>query len=261
MESAMKRQIVLVPGPWMGAWCWEAVQQRLRGHGHDALAITLPGLAGAGEDVSHVGLETHVERVMALLEERDLREVVLAGHSYSGLVVGQVADRAPDRVAHTVFIEGFLPHDGKSMLHAFPERVRGSELRQIAENAGRWPAPDAAVVGDGQGLTARQAHSLARRFVGHPGRTLADPAKMNRPLADQRATYVICSMEHVGGQIAPDVAAMRMAPTWDFETLNTGHWPMISTPGPLADLLARIADGAAAVPGAAGERRRTHEDA
>ncbi|MEV0998843.1 alpha/beta hydrolase [Nonomuraea sp. NPDC050202] len=257
----MKRQIVLVPGPWMGAWCWEAVQQRLRGHGHDALAITLPGLAGAGEDVSHVGLETHVERVMALLEERDLREVVLAGHSYSGLVVGQVADRAPDRVAHTVFIEGFLPHDGKSMLHAFPERVRGSELRQIAENAGRWPAPDAAVVGDGQGLTARQAHSLARRFVGHPGRTLADPAKMNRPLADQRATYVICSMEHVGGRIAPDVAAMRMAPTWDFETLHTGHWPMISTPGPLADLLARIADGAAAVPGAAGERRRTHEDA
>ena len=65
--------------------------------------------------------------------EGHLRDVVV-GHSYSGIVAGQVADRAPDRVAHTVYIDAFVPHDGRSMLDAFPERGRDDELAQIASN-------------------------------------------------------------------------------------------------------------------------------
>ncbi|WP_084772415.1 alpha/beta fold hydrolase [Nonomuraea candida] len=236
----MKRGLVLLPGPWMGAWAWEPVARRLRARGHAAHAVTLRGLAGEG-DVSDVGLETHVNDVLTLLDEHDLREVVLVGHSYSGLVAGQVADRARDRVAHTVFVEGFLPHHGRSMLHAFPERQQVQELRLIADNEGRWPAPDASVVGDGQGLTRAQARWLARRLVGHPGRTIAEPAVLTRPLERQRASYVVCSLEHFAGRLAEDVSAMRAVPTWDFHTLETGHWPMVSAPGPLASLLARIA--------------------
>ena len=50
---------------------------------------------------------------------------------------------ARERVAHTVFVEAFLPHDGKSMLDAFDDaRQREDELNLIAENHGRWPPPD-----------------------------------------------------------------------------------------------------------------------
>lgn len=45
--------------------------------------------------------------------------MVVAGQSYSGLMVGQVADRAPDRVARTVFVQCFLPADGRSLLDVF----------------------------------------------------------------------------------------------------------------------------------------------
>ncbi|RCG31157.1 alpha/beta hydrolase [Sphaerisporangium album] len=237
----MKRGLVLIPGPWMGAWVWEPVARWLRAHGHDARAVTLRGLAAGEDDVSDVGLETHVNDVLALLEADDLRDVVLVGHSYSGLVAGQVADRARDRVAHTVFVEGFLPHHGRSMLHAFPERQRTQELRLIADNKGRWPAPDVTVVGEGQGLTRTQARWLAQRLVGHPGRTIAEPATLTRPLERQRASYVVCTLDHFAGRLAADVSAMRAVPTWDFHTLETGHWPMVSAPGPLAALLARIA--------------------
>ncbi|MCT9933206.1 alpha/beta hydrolase [Planotetraspora sp. A-T 1434] len=237
----MKRGFVLIPGPWMGAWVWEPVARRLRRHGHPAWPITLSGLATPDADVSDVGLQTHIDDVLQVLEGRDLRDVVVVGHSYSGIVAGQVSDRASDRVAHTVFVEGFLPHHGKSMLHAFPERQRDEELRLIADNKGRWPAPDASVVADGQGLSPQQARWLARRFVGHPGRTIAEPAVLKHPLTRQRATYVVCSMEHFAGRVSADVSAMRAAPTWDFHTLETGHWPMISAPGQLARLLARIA--------------------
>ncbi|GGQ18184.1 alpha/beta fold hydrolase [Streptosporangium pseudovulgare] len=235
------KNFVLIPGPWMGAWAWEPVARRLRGHGHRAHAVTLPGLTTAETDVADVGLETHVGHVLATIERDDLRDVIVVGHSYSGIVAGLVADRARDRVAHTVFVEAFLPHDGKSMLHAFPERLRAEELRLIAANNGRWPAPDASVVADGQGLSRRQAGWLARRFVGHPGRTVAESAVLTRPLAQQRATYVMCSMEHFGGRVSADVSAMRTAPNWDFRTIDTGHWPMVSAPGHLAALLDQVA--------------------
>ncbi|SDQ30493.1 alpha/beta fold hydrolase [Thermostaphylospora chromogena] len=237
----MKREFLLLPGAWSGAWLWESVVRRLGRRGFPARAITLRGLSDGRADVSDVGLETHVNDVLALLRAEDLRGVVLVGHSYSGLVAGLVADRARDRVAHTVFVEAFLPHHGRSMLHAFPERQRRQELQLIDANQGRWPAPDHTVVGDGQDLTGAQARWLAERLVGHPGRTVAEPVTLRRPLAQQRASYVVCSRDHIGGRIAADVAAMRAAPTWDFHTLDAGHWPMISAPGPLTDLLVRIA--------------------
>ncbi|GII02133.1 alpha/beta fold hydrolase [Planobispora takensis] len=238
----MKKTFVLIPGPWMGAWVWEPVARRLRRRGHFVRAVTLQGLGTGDADVSEVGLETHVADVLAILEKEDLRDVVVVGHSYSGLVAGQVADRARDRVAHTVFVEAFLPHDGKSMLHAFPERQRAAELRLIADNRGRWPAPDATVVAEGQGLTRRQALWLTERFVDHPGRTIAEPAALTRPLARQRATYVVCSKEHFAGSVSADVSAMRAVPGWEFRTLDTGHWPMVSAPGRLSALLAEVAD-------------------
>jgi hypothetical protein len=36
---------VLVPGAWLGAWCWHDVVAILRRHGHEAIPVTLPGLA------------------------------------------------------------------------------------------------------------------------------------------------------------------------------------------------------------------------
>lgn len=128
--------IVLIPGAWSTAESWAPVTRQLRALGHRVYPVTLSGL-DRQVDASSVGLATHVEDVLSVLEREDLRDVVLVGHSYSGIVAGQVADRAPDRVAHTVFVEAFLPHDGRSMLDAFgDEAARAGELRQIEESGG-----------------------------------------------------------------------------------------------------------------------------
>jgi pimeloyl-ACP methyl ester carboxylesterase len=237
----MRKNFVLIPGPWMGAWVWEPVTRGLRMRGHHVRPITLSGLAGPDADVSAVGLATHVEDVLSVLEEEDLRDVIVVGHSYSGIVAGLVADRAPERVVHTVFVEGFLPHDGRSMLHAFPERQRAGELQLIAENRGRWPVPDQDVVAEGQGLSDEQARWLVERLVGHPGHTLSEPAVLNRPLAQQRASYIVCEKEHFDGNLSEDVVAMLAEPNWTFHSLDTGHWPMVSAPDELTTLLASIA--------------------
>ncbi len=228
---------VLIPGAWMGAWVWEPVTDGLQTLGHQVYTVTLPGLEDtAATPVADVTLQAHVEHVLSLLETHDLYDVIVVGHSYSGIVAGQVADRAPDRVVHTVYVDAFLPHDGRSLLDAFPESQREDELRQIAERGGRWPAPDVAGAADGHGLSVTQAKWLVERLVDHPGRTLSDPAVLRRPLAEQRATYIVCVFEE-----SEEAAALRNAPTWTFRKLEAGHWPMVSTPDQLVTLLAEAA--------------------
>jgi pimeloyl-ACP methyl ester carboxylesterase len=235
------RTYVLVPGAWMGAWVWEEVARGLRDLGHDVHPLTLPGLSGEA-DISRIGLATHISNVLSFLEARDLRQVILVGHLYGGIVVGQVTDRVPERVAHTVYVEAFLPEHGRSLLDTFDEADREAELRQIAEHNGYWPAPTLTDLGHEKDLTAEQVRWLAARFVGHPGRTVREPAVLNRPLGRQTATYIAATM---GGHWASDqVQAMRKEPNWTYRTLEAGHWPMVSATDELVDILAEVPQGA-----------------
>lgn len=77
---------VLVHGAWHGAWCWTKVVPLLEAAGHRAYT---PTLAGLGEKAAalgpEIGLGTHVQDVVGVIESNGLHEVVLAGHSYSGM--------------------------------------------------------------------------------------------------------------------------------------------------------------------------------
>lgn len=239
---ATAKRFVLIPGAWMGAWAWEGVLPALRARGYRADALTLSGLTDDA-DVSTIGLTTHVEEVVALLEGADMREVVLVGHSYSGIVAGLVADRVPERIAHSVLIAAFLPQNGKSLLDAFPPPQRADERRQIAAHGGRWPAPDAEGLADERDLSPAQRQHLKERLRAHPGRTVSEPAHLARPLSEQRATYIVCTLEQ-GDSLSDDITALRGEATWDFRSLEAGHFPMISTPDALAAMLVEIAERA-----------------
>ena len=115
---------VLVGGAWLGGWCWQPVAHRLRDNGHDVYPATLTGL---GERVhlasAEVDLETHITDVVNLIEYEGLRDVVLLGHSYGGLVVTGAADRIPERISQLVYLDtGPLP-DGAVLIETFPPEV------------------------------------------------------------------------------------------------------------------------------------------
>src|SRR5688572_21568243 len=87
-SGAAMATFVLVHGGWHGGWCWARVTPILRAAGH---AVYVPSLTGMG-DRAHllnpsIGLETHVEDVLGILHYEDLRDVVLVGHSYGGMVI------------------------------------------------------------------------------------------------------------------------------------------------------------------------------
>ena len=90
---------VLIHGAWHGSWCWTRVRRLLAAGAHRVFTPTLTGVGERSHLLSRdVGLDTHVADVANLMIWEDLRDIVLVGHSYGGVVVRHVADRMPDRI-------------------------------------------------------------------------------------------------------------------------------------------------------------------
>lgn len=226
---------VLVAGAWLGAWAWDETAAVLRSSGHEAHPLTLTGLAE--KRGVPAGLETHVRDVVAEAERLGVGDVVLVGHSYSGVPVGQAAERIGDRLSRVVFVDANVPVDGESFLSGWPsDHVR----RAIAENDGFWP-PLAADDCAGQGMTDEQIARFVAGATPHPGATLTEPASLARPLSGLPATYVKCLLD--GDEPMPAVAELLKGGHWDLVRMDTGHWPMFSRPRELARVLHESVSG------------------
>ena len=122
---------VLVPGAWLGGWAWHDVATRLRAEGHEVYPVTLTGL---GERVHlarpETDLETHITDVVNTIIANDLDEVILAGHSYAGIVITGVADRVPERLAKLVYVDSAPLANGMAMLDPLiaPKRAQTTTL-------------------------------------------------------------------------------------------------------------------------------------
>ncbi|QWB21400.1 MULTISPECIES: alpha/beta fold hydrolase [Streptomyces] len=219
---------VLVAGTWLGAWAWDEVAGELRAAGHEVHPVTLSGLAEKRE--LPAGQQTHVRDIVDEVERLDLRDVVLVGHSYAGVPVGQAAERISDRLRRVVFVDANVPVDGESFLSGWPsEDVRQS----IADHDGYWP-PLGAQEYTGQGLTDEQIARIVNSTP-HPGATLTGPAELTRPLGELPATYVKCLLD--GEEPMPVVAELLRSESWELIEMDTGHWPMFTRPRELARVL------------------------
>ncbi len=112
---------VLVHGAFIDGWSWRWMAAELRAAGHE---VFTPILAGHGERVHlaspEIDLETHIADVVNLLHYEDLTAVVLVGWSYGGMIAAGAADRAPERIAHMVYLDSDVPHDDD--VSGFPPR-------------------------------------------------------------------------------------------------------------------------------------------
>ncbi|MFE7751751.1 alpha/beta fold hydrolase [Streptomyces sp. NPDC057428] len=229
---------VLVAGAWLGAWAWDDVVPHLHAAGHGAYPVTLSGLGERKRQPA--GQRTHVQDVVDEVERRGLSDVVLVGHSYSGIPVGQAAERIGDRLNHAVFVDSEVPSDGISFAdrwwqgrHAFEETLAG--------DGGSW-APLTLADCEGQGLTGEQSGRLVSGATPHPGASLTEPAEMRRPVGELPATYVKCLLD--GPEPSEYVAASVSSGGWEYAEMDTGHWPMFSAPDDLARILLRPASRA-----------------
>lgn len=107
---------VLVHGGHHGGWCYRKVARPLRRAGHEVYTPTLTGLGERRHLLSpHVDLEMHIADVVGVLAFEDLHDVILVGHSYGGMVITGVADRAPARIKELVYLDAAHPRNGESL--------------------------------------------------------------------------------------------------------------------------------------------------
>ena len=88
----MEKNLVLVPGAWLGAWVWKKLIPPLEKQGYNVYPITLSGM-GERKHLSSekIGMETAVQDVMNVIEYNDLEDIILVGHSFAGKVVSVVS--------------------------------------------------------------------------------------------------------------------------------------------------------------------------
>ncbi|MCI2422749.1 alpha/beta hydrolase [Saccharopolyspora sp. K220] len=158
----------------------------------------------------------------------------MVGHSYSGIPVGQAAERIGDRLARAVFVDSNVPASGESFLAQLPEGFREVVAASLVENGGFW-MPLTAADYDDQGLTDEQIARIVGGSTPHPGATLSEPAVLARPLGELPATYIKCLLD--GPEPRDDVAELLKSEHWRLVEMDTGHWPMFSQPHELARIL------------------------
>jgi pimeloyl-ACP methyl ester carboxylesterase len=230
---------VLVPGAWLGGWCWCDVARLILCAGHDAVTITLTGLAESGHLLTPaVGLETHIEDVVAALVHEDLHDVFLVGHSYGGTVITVAAARVPERLRGLVYLDAAIPTNGQSNNDVLPSRI-GKMLREHARECGdgwRVPPPPDIDWGLDDGTRAW----VVPRLTPHPLKSLEDPARFHAGiLATLPRAFLRTSLP--SGVYQPFFERAR-AEGWQCRELNGGHYAMLTVPNVVATALLELAE-------------------
>lgn len=118
--SGARVRFLFLHGSWHGAWCWHKVLPRIEAAGHAAVAIDLPGRGRANRPAALVSLESMVRGAEAALSRSEPTCVVV--HSRNGIVASSLAERAPDRIARTIYLASFMLPSGKRVLDYLPDR-------------------------------------------------------------------------------------------------------------------------------------------
>lgn len=224
--NSSKSVYVLVHGAWHGGWCWKKIKALLEARGHIVYTPTLTGLGERSHLLTpEVNLSTHIQDIVSMLEYEDLNNVILVGHSYAGMVISGVAERASSRLSHLVYLDAYLPEDGKSTVDYF---VIPSLDKIVMEKGDGWKIPPLGTLKD-LGITDERDIDWVKARVGaQPYKTFTDTINLSGSGNSIPKAFIRLS------NFPWFVEAAERARSMGFsyqEMLSGGHDAMISAPG------------------------------
>lgn len=260
-------EFILVAGMFTGAHVWQETAAHLASAGAGVHTADLTGLGGPrGATAEGVDLETHIQDVVALIDAVSAeagpdREIVLVGHDYGTYPALGAADRRAGRVARIVCLDTGPGQDGVPALAVVADPSARAEVVERGGAEGAHPGPPAPALpapardewprwGSTAGIPDAALDRLTALASPQPLRTLLQPLRLTGEAAAPPVTGVLCqangsSIEMVQQRVDfGDPALLPLTgPRVSFFELPTGHWPMLSLPAQLADVLLRAAAG------------------
>lgn len=226
---------VLVHGAWHGSWCWKRVRARLRAQGHEVFTPTLTGIGERSHLLDRaIDLETHIRDVEQLIRWEELTDVILCGHSYGGMVISGAADRLPERLRALVYIDAFVPEDGKAVFdYLLPERAATFRQQAAAQGDG-WRLPP--LPGAAFNLNAADLAWVDRQCTAQPLATFTQPLRLSRPV-DELARVALILAGGYRTSSFRQFAATAEARGWPTAILPGGHDLMLDCPEDLTRAL------------------------
>ncbi len=132
---------ILIHGAFRGGWAWHKVVKILQSKN---LQVFAPSLTGAGENAhlnsAEITLKTWTDDVVNFIENENLQDVILVGHSQGGIVIQSVAEAVFDKISKLIFIDAPVLRDGECGLDVLPKDVR-EKFGEPTRNALILPIP------------------------------------------------------------------------------------------------------------------------
>ena len=233
--------IVLAHGAWSAAWAWKKMRPLFAAAGHTFYS---PSYTGLGERAHlarpDIDLSTHVQDVLNVLEFEDLKDVVLLGHSYGGMVATGVADKARTRIQRVVYIDAFAPKDGQSLFDLVGPKAEGNMRAGAAKDGEGWKLPLNPMPPD----TAPEdsAWAVPRRRP-QPIKTFEQRIKLESTETPPPRHYIYALKNGPGDVFRQFGARAKSEAGWKYYEIDASHNPHITCPDVLMKLLTDIMNG------------------
>jgi len=235
--TASPKTFLVCHGAWSAGWAWKKMHPLMSKAGH---RLVTPSYTGLGEraHLAHpaIDLDTHITDMLNVIKYEDLRDFVLIGHSYGGMVATGVADRARDKVKQLIYIDAFVPQDGQSLLDflAVSEQRR---MREGAQSGDGWRVPPNPTPAD---TPPEDVAWLSERRVPTPVKCFETKLSLLAPLKLPRS-YIYATRAAPMDTFGQFAKMTKSDPAWRYHEIDASHSPNVTAPGALMALLEKIA--------------------
>lgn len=234
---------LIAHGAWSAGWAWKKMLPLMRARGHEIFTPTYTGV-GERAHLAHqdIDLETHIADVLGVLEFEDLRNVILVGHSYGGMVATGVADRASERIAQLVYLDAFAPRNGQSLLDLQTEEARQRVRDGTAREGGGWRIPPNPAPPDTspEDLAWVNAHRVPQ-----PIKCFEQKIRLTGAVDKLPRTYIYCKISRPGDVFRQFRDRASTEKGWKCIDIDASHSPNVTAP----EALAKILHGIVGTPG------------
>ena len=244
---------VLVHGTWHGGWVWRDVRALLRQRGH---RVFTPTCTGCGERAHlmrpDTGLDTHIDDIAAVITYEELDDVILVGHSFSGITITGVADRLRDRIRRIVFFDALVPRPGR-MAGVMPDPDTGAYPDWWVKRTANfvdgyqmdfWTEYPLEMLLPATPAMQPHADRLKRLITRHPARQWTDVLHVeNGGWQGLSPAYIHCVGQTYRMSSDRMVGPAR-GPGWTYIPLDAPRNAMMTHPGDVSDILVQLGETA-----------------